>query len=149
MTIAEANRVTVRRYYEEILNQRNLALVEELFASDFTSHLRSGESDLPTYVASIKRSLLAFPDLHVTIGVQVAEGEIVATRWSAQGTHEGVFGNVQPTGRVITLEAMDFHRLSDGKIREHWQQMDLMGILQQIGTLSQMSQQASKRRSGA
>src|SRR5215472_10450321 len=146
MTGAETNKAIIRRYYEEVLNQRNLTIIDELFAPDFTSHPRTGDIDLQTYVEAIKRSFLAFPDLYVTIEAQVAEGDEVATRWIAHGTHQGVFGSVQPTGKPIALAAMHFHRLTDGKIVEHWEQFDIMGALQQLGVASQISQMSGQRR---
>ena len=143
---AETNKAIVRRYYEEVLHQHKLPLIEELFAPNFQSHARSGDMDLPAYTETVERSLQAFPDLQVTIEGQIAEGDLVATRWSAKGTHLGAFGGVQPTGKEITLTAMHFHRLVDGKIADHWEQFDLVGALQQLGVLSQVNTQ---RRSGA
>ena len=142
---AETNKATVRRYYEEVLNQHNLTIVDELFASTFKSHTRTGAVDLQQYIEAVGRSHHAFPDLQVTIEAQIAEGDLVATHWSARGTHQGVFGGIQPTGKEITFTAMHFHRLADGKITEHWEQFDFAGVVQQLGILNQVNTQ---RRSG-
>jgi len=136
MTTPEQNKRIVRRYFEEVLNQHNLAVIDELFAPDFISHPNMGDVGLDIYTQAIKRSHAAFPDLHVTIEAQIAEGDMVATRWKARGTQQGPFGNIPPTGKEVTVTAMHFHRLADGKIVEHWEQFDLMGMLQQLGALS-------------
>lgn len=138
---AETNKATVRRYYEEVLNQHNLTIVDELIAPDFKSYTRSGAVDLQHYVEAVGRSHQAFPDLQVTIEAQIAEGDMVATRWSAKGTHQGIFVGIQPTGKEITITAMHFHRLVDGKITEHWEQFDFAGVVQQLGILSGINTQ--------
>lgn len=135
----EENKAIVRRYFEEVLTQRNLAIIDELFATHFLSHPAGTDShaavDLNAYVQAIMRSHTAFPDLHVTVEAQIAEADLVATRWKAHGTHSGMFGNLPPTGKEIVVTAMHFHRLSGGKIVEHWEQFDLMGMLRQLGAL--------------
>jgi steroid delta-isomerase-like uncharacterized protein len=142
---AETNKVIVRRYYEEVLNQHNLTIIDELFASNFKSYTRSGSVDLQQYVEAVRRSHQAFPDLQVTIEAQIAEGDLVATRWSAKGTHQGPFAGIQPTGQEITISAMHFHRLADDKITDHWEQLDFAGMLQQLGILSGINTQRRSR----
>ena len=143
---AETNKAIVRRYYEEVLNQHDPTIITAFFAPHFTSHSRTSEMDLAAYTETVERSLRAFPDLRVTIEAQIAEGDLVATRWSAKGTHQGLFGGIAPTGREVTLTAMHFHRVVDGKITDHWEQFDFAGAIQQLGVLSQVNTQ---RRSGA
>jgi steroid delta-isomerase-like uncharacterized protein len=130
---AETNKAIVRRYYEEVLNQHNLTIINELFAPNFKSYTQNGAVDLQNYVEAVGRSHQAFPDLQVTIEAQIAEGELVATRWRVKGTHQGVFAGIQPTGKEVTITAMHFHRLVDGKITDHWEQFDFAGTLQQLG----------------
>src|SRR5690349_5265692 len=142
---AETNKTIVRRYYEEVMNQHNPSIMNELFAPDFHSHTRTRDMDLLAYTETVQRSLQAFSDLQVTIEAQIAEDDLVATRWSAKGTHDGVFGGVEPTGRQITLTAMHFHRVVDGKITDHWEQFDFAGTIQQLGILSQVNTERRSR----
>ncbi len=130
------NKALVRRYYEEVLNGRDLSVVAELFAPAFVSYTPSGRSvDLAEYVRAIGVSHAALPNLHVTIEDQFAEGDRVVTRWSATGTHRGPFAGIAPTGKAITVTAMHIHRIADGKLAEHWEQFDLYGLLRQLGAL--------------
>ena len=76
-----------------------------------------------------------FTDAQITVEASVAERDIVATRWTITGTHRGIFQGVPATGRVVTIPGIEFSRVVDGKIVEHWAQLDLVGTLQQIGAL--------------
>ena len=60
----------------------------------------------------------------------------MASRWTITGTHRGTFQGVPATGRQVTMAGIDFIRVVDGKIAEHWAQFDLVGVLQQIGAMS-------------
>jgi predicted ester cyclase len=77
--------------------------------------------------------LTAFPDLKAVIHDQIAEGEKVVTRKSLHGTHRGDFLGIAPTGKAVSLEVIDILRLVDGKIVEHWNVVDLLGLLVQLG----------------
>ena len=76
-----------------------------------------------------------FPDLHITDEDYVAEGDKVAGRFEAQGTHNGEFAGVPATGKPVSFSGINIMRIADGKIVEHWVQYDTMGIMQQIGAI--------------
>jgi predicted ester cyclase len=69
------------------------------------------------------------------VEAQIAEGDMVATRWTACGTHDGDFQGVPPTGREVTLRGMTIFRIADGKLVEGWTNPDLLGVMQQIGAI--------------
>ena len=76
----------------------------------------------------------AFPDLQVVIEDQIAEGDKVTTRWKASGTHLGTFaGLIPPTNKPVTITALHVHQITDGKIVALWEQIDLLGLFQQLG----------------
>ena len=138
MTNLEKNKQLVRRYFEEAINERNPAVLDELLSPDFKSYISSGGFvDGERYGQILGMSLAAFPDLHVTILEQVAEGDKVATRWQAAGTQAGPFANLPPTGKAITVTAMHIHRLENGRFLEHWEEFDMFRLLQQVGALPQ------------
>ncbi len=98
--MSEANKAIVRRYYEEVLNQRRPQVFDELADPGFTSYLANGKGiGIEIYKQAIAGSLAARPDLHVTLEDQIAEGEAVVTRWSATGTPQVPFAGAQPNGR--------------------------------------------------
>ena len=130
----EANKALVRRYYTEVLNQRNIAVLDELCSPTFVSHASAGAKiGLAQYRQAIMASHTAFPDLVVTVEDQIAEGDKVVTCWTAQGTHQGPFAGVPPTGKRVTVTAIHIHRVDNGKIVEHWEEINLLGLMQQLG----------------
>jgi predicted ester cyclase len=75
----------------------------------------------------------AFPDFKIKIGLQVAEGDLVVQQATATGTMKGEFAGMPPSGKTATWEAIHITRIKDGKIVEHWQVQDQLGMLQQLG----------------
>jgi predicted ester cyclase len=75
----------------------------------------------------------AFPDFKGTIGELIAEGDLVAARVTWQGTHHGTFFGVEPTGRTVSIQAMHFMRMVDGRTVEWWGTADVYGALRQLG----------------
>ncbi|HEX5502377.1 MAG TPA: ester cyclase [Thermomicrobiales bacterium] len=134
--MSQRNKALVRRAVEEVYNQGQLAVVDELVAGDFVIHSSSadirGPEGTKQYVAALRA---AFPDLHITIEDQFAEGDRVATRWTARGTHTGAFEGLPPTGKQVRVTAIDIDRIADGKVVECWTNMDELGLLQQLGAL--------------
>jgi predicted ester cyclase len=78
----------------------------------------------------------AFPDIHDSIDIQLAEANMVATRFTSMGTHRGAFMGVAPTNRELTWTGITIDRISEGKIVESWANWDMMGMLQQLGAIS-------------
>ena len=131
-----ANKALVTRYYDEVLNQRNLAALDDLLAPDFASWLSDGTRlGRAEYRDAVLASHEAFPDLVVEVLDQLAEGDKVATRWRAAGTHRGPFAGIPATGRPVTITAMHLHRVADGKLTEHWEEIDVLRLLRQLGVL--------------
>jgi predicted ester cyclase len=77
----------------------------------------------------------AFPDVHVHIEDEIAEGDWVVTRMKAHGTHQGELMGIPATGKEVTDSVIHVARIVDGKIVERWEQADLMGMMQQLGVV--------------
>ena len=131
----EENKATVRRYLEEAWNKGNVGIIDELMASDYSRYM-SGPAQ-PLNREGQKQRITsfhkAFPDIHLTIEDLVAEGDKVVFRITIRGTHQGAFMGIAPTGKPVTVSAIDIARFADGKIVEHWGQMDSLGLMQQLG----------------
>jgi steroid delta-isomerase-like uncharacterized protein len=131
-----ANKALVSRYYDEVLTQRNLDLLDDLLAPDFASWLPDGTRlGRDQYRDAVLASHQAFPDLVVEVLDQLAEGDKVATRWRATGTHRGPFAGIPATGRPVRITAIHLHRVADGKLTEHWEEIDLLRLMRQLGVL--------------
>ena len=136
----EENKAVVRRFVEEIQNKHNLDAVDELFSAGLTHYSHApGMSPIPPGPASFRAYfeglLAAFPDTRFTIHDQIAEGNMVATRKTWEATHLGEFLGIPATGRHINVQAMDIWSVVDGKLTDHWGQIDLMGLMQQLGAV--------------
>ena len=131
-----ANKALVTRYYDEVLNQRKLAALDDLLDPTFASWLPDGTRlGRDQYRDAVLASHQAFPDLVVEVLDQLAEDDKVATRWRASGTHRGPFAGIPATGRPVRITAMHLHRVVDGKLTEHWEEIDLLRLMRQLGVL--------------
>ncbi len=81
----------------------------------------------------------AFPDWHSRLEALIAEGDLVAERFTARGTHQGEIMGVAPTGREVVLAGINIFRGQDGKLIERWGRTDDLGLLQQLGIVPAMS----------
>lgn len=134
----EVNKRISWRLQEEVFGQGKLELVEELLAPDYVSHA-PGDPELslgPEAIKDIVRAYhSAFPDINFTVEKQVAEGDMVVTRWTARGTHRGEFMGVAPSGRRIEVSGMSMDRISGGRIVENWNNWEALELKRQIGAI--------------
>jgi steroid delta-isomerase-like uncharacterized protein len=133
----EANKDLVRTYVETIFNQRQVERADELVAPDYLDHAALPGQALGLQGAKQKWAmyLVGIPDLRVTIEELVAEGDKVAVRRSYEGTHRGELLGIPPTGKQVRLGGISIFRLAGGKIAEHWEQLDRLALMQQLGVL--------------
>ena len=125
------NKSMVRRYYEEVLNSRQLQAFDELVDPNFLSYLPDGTGiGSEIYRQTIIGRLTAIPDLRVTIEDQIAEDDKVMTRWKAEGTPQVEFAGIKPNGKSITVTAIHVHRLQNGKLMELWEAINLHAVKQ-------------------
>ena len=135
--MSEQNKAQVRRVIEEIYNRGDLGIVDEVAASNLVIHASSeeirGREGAKQYVGELRAG---FPDLHLTVEDQIAEGDMVVTRWIARGTHTGEFQGIAPTGRKVQVAGTDIDRIIEGKTVECWVHMDQLGLMQQLGAVA-------------
>ena len=134
--MSERNTRVVRRAFEEVYNQGLLDAVDELVSRDFVAHAGPqvilGPEGMKQYVAALRE---AFPDLHLTIDDQVAEGDRVATRWTATGTHRGPFHGLPPTGKRGVWSGIGIDRVVGGVVIECWIHADELALLRHLGAI--------------
>jgi serine phosphatase RsbU (regulator of sigma subunit) len=147
----EVNKATFRRYIEEVWNQGRLELADEIF-DRYISHqpdgptLERGPEDVKRFVSEFRA---AFPDFHISINDQIAEGDKVMVRATIRGTHHRGFRSMAPTGKEIEEKGFSLFRFSEeGKVVESWDsyysQLGLMRqSIEQELRLARSIQQAS------
>jgi steroid delta-isomerase-like uncharacterized protein len=133
----EANRQQMIRFVE-FINTASTQLADELIAPDATFYVPGSPEPMrgPNgYLTIIAMMRSGFPDVQWTLEDTVAEGDKLAARFTMRGTHRGTFLGVPPTGKPISIQAMNLYRFSGGKIVEEYGQPDLMGLMMQIGAI--------------
>jgi steroid delta-isomerase-like uncharacterized protein len=135
MSVEENEAITRRA--EELWNTGNLAIADEIYATDFANHDASTPDvcDLESYKEFIAASRIGLPDFHVTIDEMIAEGDKVASRWTARGTHQGELLGIPPTGKQAAWTGMTIYRFAGGKIVEAWWFKDMPSLLIQLGVI--------------
>jgi ketosteroid isomerase-like protein len=125
--VSNTHKATIARIFEELWNRQDLTVIEEVCAEDFVAHIAHtpeaicGVEAFSHFVALFQA---LHPDLHFTVEDQIAEGDKVATRWTARAPDLG-------SGAVLT--GISIHRLMDGRVVESWDNWDAVGALQARG----------------
>ena len=135
--MSEQNKAIARRIFEEVWNQGNLDAIDELLAANFVNHgsppeIPSNREGFKQFVAMYRA---AFPDTHLHVEDQIAEGDRVVTRWSGHGTHQGELMGIPPTNKQVTVTGIGIDRIAGGQIVESWGEFDQMGMMQQLGVI--------------
>jgi len=135
--VSEADMRVVRRFVEEYQSRGDVSVGEELLGADFVDRSPFGpfSPDREGVLALFSFLRGAFPDLHAVIHDQLADGDKVVTRKTFHGTHKGEFMGIEPTGREVAFDVIDIVRVRDGKMVEHWNVVDSMALMQQLGAV--------------
>lgn len=132
----EQAKAVIRRFVEEVQNQKNWDVYDELNDPDFFNHSAPpGMTDKEGSKQYLGAFLGGFPDCRFTIDDMIAEGDQVVTKKTFHGTHTAEFGGIPPTGKEVTLQYVDIMRVRDGLITEHWLSMDQLSFMQQLGVI--------------
>jgi predicted ester cyclase len=130
---SEQHKAIVRRFFDEVWNQQKLAVIEEIFASTIILNGQPIERTALQQLIASRRA--AFPDIHVTVEDQIAEGDKVSTRRTWRGTHQGTYRGIAPTGKHVTWRQIGMVRFADERIVEDWVVADEVSLLEQLGAL--------------
>jgi predicted ester cyclase len=129
------NKVLVQRFFEEVINQKNLAALDQ-----FVPPGGAVNHTVPAGMPQQGNQLLglylgAFPDGQATVEDLLADGDKVVARVSFRGTHQGGFRGIAPSGKQVTVIGIHIFRIANGKVVEHWGLMDRLAALQQLGVV--------------
>jgi steroid delta-isomerase-like uncharacterized protein len=145
----EGNKAVVRRFFDEVWVKRDPDAVDAFMAAGYVEHSgipgggSSGREGLKRLIALYRG---AFPDLRSAIEDVFAEGDRVAYRWTARGTHLGEWAGVSPTGNHMTATGITVLRLVAGKIVEGWVNVDLRPSEEEVRWLTESGQSQRLRR---
>jgi steroid delta-isomerase-like uncharacterized protein len=135
MTVVQANEAAIRRFYEELWNERRPFVAEQIVADTirFRGSLGktlTGRDEFKRYVQMV---LTAFPDWDNKIDEILATDDRVVARMTWSGTHQGRLGNIEPTGARVQYCGAGFFRLADGMIEEGWIVGDTQELWRALG----------------
>jgi steroid delta-isomerase-like uncharacterized protein len=131
------NEAIVRRFVDEYQTGGDESVAEEILADDFVDHSPFGpfapdREGVKQLFAALR---VAFPDLRAEIQDQFSQDDKVVTRKTFHGTNDGEFMGMPPTGKQVSFNVIDILRLRDGRFTEHWNVVDAMGLMQQLGAV--------------
>ena len=141
-------KTVVRRFVEEYQDRGDERVVAELIHPDFVDHSRppgvaAGAEGVRQQFDAFRA---AFDPFRAEILDLVAEGDKVVSRKVFRGTHSGPFQGMEPTGAEVEIHVIDIVRVKDGRIVEHWNCVDRLGLLVQLGALSVPARRGRARR---
>ena len=130
----DANKQLVMRHFNEVINQKQLSIIPELFAENFSSiapngDIVTGRDHLAQYLGYF---FTAFPDLHMTLEEMLAEDDRVAARVTVQGTHQGEFWGIAPTNRQISIQEVFMIKVTGNFVAEARPILDLHSLILQL-----------------
>jgi steroid delta-isomerase-like uncharacterized protein len=136
-----SNKQVVRRWFDEVWNQKKAESITRMFAADGIAHGLAAESlHGPDAFRRFHQAFVqAIPDLAITIEDLIEEGDRVAARWQATGMLTGEGLGVSPTGKRMIVTGLTIALIRDGQIVEGWNSFDVVGMHQQLGTLAQLA----------
>lgn len=135
------NKDLVRRFQEgmlEAMHTGNPDPLQNILHPDFVFEMPGMPSGIEGMLQLIPVFHTAFPDMRVTLGEMLAEGDKVAYRLTATGTHTGEFMGIPATGKRFTLTETHIDQIADGKILRHEGDADQLGMMQQLGVIPAM-----------
>lgn len=131
---------TLAEQFAGTLSAHDIDAFAALFADDFVNHQRTAAVPPPPVgtrpkdatVAYFASRLKGMPDLDVSIEAMVGNADMFAASFVYEGTHQGVYFGIAPTGKKLRFTSCDIFRVADGKIAEHWGMGDIAGMLAQL-----------------
>ena len=141
--MSQENKALIRRWFEEIWNQGNEATIDELLDPEAKvqglDHPEGAGKSGPEAFKPFHRAFRnAFPDIHITLHEIIAEGDMVATRFTATGTHASDDLGIPATNRKIEVSGMSMGRIEGGKLVEGHNTVDLLTMYRQLDALDKI-----------
>ncbi|NIP29240.1 MAG: hypothetical protein GTO02_01960 [Candidatus Dadabacteria bacterium] len=119
MTIEE-NKEIAKRFIQELQNAKNLEIIDELLIEDCLIHVSSKYVEKEKYKRIVESNHKYFPDMHIEVINQIAEGDIVASQWKNHFTHTHEILGIKPTYEEMQISGVSIYKIIGGKIVEIW-----------------------------
>jgi steroid delta-isomerase-like uncharacterized protein len=132
---SENNKELVRQYLLEVWGNWNYEKEKELVAKDFIDHGAPPNfpSGLEGHHQFLQMCANGFPEVDITVDELISEGDKVGCRWTLTGVHQGEFMGVPASGNEVVVTGTDIHKIENGKLKETWPVVDMLGMMNQMG----------------
>ena len=129
----EENKVLIKSFIDDVFNQHDLTAIDKYLSPNLTDGTGKTTESFKKYLTSL---FSGFPDLHVKIEHILAENNLVLVFLNFVGTHKGEFNGRSPTNKRVTNRSADLYMIENDKIVEHWDVVDQLDLLKQIGAIN-------------
>ena len=138
----EDNKLLIREYIEKVVNTGNVNDIEKYISPDYYEGNKPegqivGIEGAKQHILGVRQT---YPDLHLTIEQQIAEGDWVVTRITARGTHQGNWMGIKPTGKKVEITGVNIEKVINGRIVEHGGAANTLESLLKIGAIKVVSE---------
>jgi steroid delta-isomerase-like uncharacterized protein len=131
---AEQNKTVIKKLFEQGMNERKFEMLKDIIGPDFINHgIPNANRGPEGFKEVLGQFLTGYPDMKINLENIIADGDMVATRGYWTGTNNGSFMGIPATGKKVKVDFIDVWKMLEGKCQENWVQMDMMGLMQQIG----------------
>ena len=130
----EQNKELAHRFYDAF-NSGDINALDGIILETYIQHspgIPQGREGVKGFMSMFRAG---FPDAHLHIEDLVSEGDRIAGRWTAHGTHQGELMGIPPTGKEVHFGGIDIWRVENGMLAEHWDTWDQMGMMQRLGVI--------------
>lgn len=136
MTIQD-NKKLVLRFYEEIVNTGNVDRIVDFISPEYIEVHENTRHSIG--IEGVKQHILGvrqtYPDLSLEVTRQIAEGDLVVSQVTMRGTHKGKWLGIAPTGKCVSITAVNVDRVVGGRIVEHGGAANLFEPFLRIGAI--------------
>ena len=136
LSVQDQNKAIARRVFDEIFNQGKFEVADEIYAKHFVNHGVSRDISLKEDQDAARGWKAGFPDLKMTVVMEIAEGDLVSVLYTGTGTNTGEWNGLPPTGKRIDGRGITIWRIANGKIVEEWSEFDQLRIMKELGLIS-------------
>lgn len=133
---ATENKESILQWVEAAWNRGDFSLADKLYAADYVYHDPASPAEVrgPEGITGVVSTYRAgLPDLQFAVEDMIAEGDTVAWRWTARGTHRGALLGAPATGKRATVTGIVISRFANGRWVEDYCNWDVLGLLRQLG----------------
>ena len=132
----------VKDYIEKVVNTGNVEIIPHFISSDYveiynTKKYAIGIEGAKEHITGVRNT---YPDLNLSIDLQIEEGEWIATCYTMRGTHTGLWMGIKPTGKKIEVTGVNIDKVIDNKIVEHGGAANMFDGLLEIGAIKVVSE---------